>query len=342
MTTPRTLTLLLAALVMAPLACAQQGPVPGSDPVSYAKGHYGAQAENATADPAGYAQGQASADAAANQTRTAAFIACWAAYDAAGMVADPVCAPFFTPPERAPRPHAEDNTTQEARDALNATADGAAEFANTTLDVLNRTVQDPGSAPSQLRRLVDAAASFANATVSVVVRLVRHAVGGAVDLVVGIVECILHGLGLAAKGAGMAGGAVADGIHALLDGVVSGATATADGVGALVKGLLDGLGSASSAAASGVGRLVKALADGISSAASATADAVAAAGKATADAAVSAAQAVGHAVGSAFDAITHLFGGHSGKDAQSGPVGRLGKSLPLDDPLGKIRGTLSL
>jgi hypothetical protein len=332
MTTNRSLwTLLLAALLAAPLACAQQGPVPGSDPATYAQDYSGAQAANATADPAGYARSQASAEAVANQTRTAVYVACWAAYEATGMLTDPACSVFFTPPERAPRPHREDNTTQEAQEALNETVEGAGAFANTTLDALNRTVADPAEAPSQAGRIVDAAVAFANATVSLVVRTVKHIVGGAVDLVLGVVHAILHGLGLGAKGTAMASSAVADALRSVLKAATDAAGAISDATVAAVEGLVDGLGSAVSAAASG-----------IASAAEATVDGIGAAGKATLDAAAGAAQAVGDVVGSAVDAVAHLFGGHGSRAPSKAPAPGLDKGLPTDGLVDGLRKALPL
>jgi hypothetical protein len=343
MTTNRTLPLLLAALMAAPLACAQQGPVPGSDPASYAKDYYFGQVAQARNDTVGYAHSQASAQAAGNQTRTAAFIACWAAYDAVGMAVDPACAQFFTPPERAPRPHKADNTTEGAKDTLNATVAGAGAFANTTLDALNRTVRDPTQAPSQASRIVEATVGFITGTVALVVKLVKHIVGGTAGLVVGIVLGILHGLGLGMQGAGMAGGAVADAVRAVLKAAVDGAGAAAAGIGSLLKGLVDGLGAALAATAKGLVGAAQATAAVIAGALKATVAGAAAAGKATLDAASGAAQAVGHAIGSVVDGIAHLFGGgHSGRAAPSGPADGLGKGLPTDDLLGTVRKAVPL
>lgn len=328
-------TLLLAALVVAPLACAQQGPVPGSDPVSYARDHYEAEAANATSDPAAYAQSQASPETVGEQAHTAAYVACWAAYEAAGMAADPVCASFFTPRERAPRPHSEDITTQEAQDALNATVEGAEAFANTTLDALNRTVTDPGDAPSQVRRILDAAAGFANGTVALAVKVVKGIVGGAVALVLGIVDAILHSLGLGAKGAAMAGGAVVDFLGAAVDEAVGAAVA-------LVDGVVEDLASASASIASGVAGFLGAVVDGIGAAIGAVVDGVTAAGGATVDALAGAVEVVGGFVGSIVDAVSGIFGGQGSK-APSGPsVPDLGRQLPADDLLGSVRNAVPL
>jgi hypothetical protein len=326
---PDRLDIAAGCLFLAPAVCAQPGPAPGSDPATYAQDYYGGQVANASADPAGYAASQASVASLQNQTREAAYIACWAAYDATGMLTDPVCAAYFTSPERAARRQKEQNTTAEdAAAALNQTLDGAVGMANTTLDAVNDTLADPASAPSQLQRIADAVVAFVTGTATLVIDTVGEAIGGAVDLVLGIAGGLLDGLGLGAKGASMAAGAVGDLLGAALAGLAQGSSAAASGVGALLAATTDAATGAAHAVAGAAGAAV---------------DGVAGAGRAVADAAASATQAVANAVGSAVDAVAHLFGHGATSKGLPGTSGKgLAKDLPTDDLLGTVRKAVPL
>jgi hypothetical protein len=331
-----------AALLLAPLACAQSGPVPGQTPAGYAQDYYGAQAANATAHPASYAASKASAQALGNETRTAAFIACWQADEATGGLTDPLCAPFFTAPERALRPSEPgkgNSTVDPAASALNQTAAGAGDLANTTLDAVNSTVADPSQSPSQLDRVVAAVAGFANATVALVLDTVKAVVADAMALVLGLAGMVGDGLGAAGQGIGMGVDALLQGLAALVSGIAQGLAAAGSAVAAGVDAVGGALVATGGAVSDGVAALARAVAD----AAGATVDGVAAAGKAAVDAAASAADAVAQGVGAVVDAVQHfLGGGHSTGGLGGKALPPLGKQLPAKDLLHTLHDAVPL
>lgn len=279
-----TLLLALLAALASPAGLAQHGPPPGyTDPVVYAQDYAADQAGQAQADPVAYAQGK---DAAA-EAEHAAWLACWAAYDA-GEPLSPVCAPFFTAPvqEDAIGQSAEAQVTQVLNDT------GAQALADETLDVVNDTLADPTDAVAQVQRAVRAVAAFARDAVAFVLDLVRDVVrevldilglaglalaAGALGAAQGLLDLVLlplEGLELAAGGLGALGAALLDGAQAATDSVQSAVASVLGAVGAAAAALADGMRDGAHGARDGVAAAARALADGVADAASATVDAV--------------------------------------------------------------------
>jgi hypothetical protein len=321
--------LMLAALAALPLASAQHGPPPGyEDPAAYAQDYAAGQASQAQADPAGYAAGKATPEALGNETEHAAWLACWTLYayaEDAEAAADPACARFFVAPGTVDAPaEAEATITETVNGTLDET--GAQRFLDESLDAVNDTVADPGSALDQVQRILGAAVAFVQDLLGFVVGLVQEVLG-------------LLGLGGKSAAAGMLG--ALDGLAALLGlplkgleavavvtGVADGAVAAVDGVASLLGSIGGGLASAAGAAAGGLGSLGQGLADGASSSASAVGDAVS-----------GAAHAVGDAVHAVGKAVASLFGGDkasSGGSLGDGPAGGVRTGTEADGLLDRV------
>ncbi len=291
------LATLLTALLAAPLALAQ-GPPPGhTDPVAYAQDYAKDQAAQAQADPVAYAS---SKDPAAEAEHTL-WLACWTAYDQAGHVLDPACAPFFTAPVQVDPAV---NATVEITEVLNAT--GATALANEVLDAINDTVADPASALAQVLRIGRAVVHFVRDLVDFVLDTLGLGALGIAGGLLGAAEGLLDLLTLPVQGGQLA----LDGLGAALSGTTSAVDAavdaTLDTMAATIGAILDGAQATADAAASGLGAIVSAVAaaaGGVADAASAVADAVGAAASAVTDAVDAAAGAVAAAAGAVAGAV---------------------------------------
>lgn len=326
MTPTRLAALAVLALLATTTVVAQRGPAPGyDDALVYAQDYAVNQTAQASADPAGYAGSKATQEGLENETAHTLYMACWAAWQETGESIDPVCAAYFTPPgeEDGVVEDEAEATAEVVDDQLNATEVLAAE----ALDAVNDTLADPTSAPEQVQRILDAVVGFASgllkdvlAVVIVVVETVlgilglggltmADGLGAVVDGLLAAVDALLDGLGLGVDGMQLLGSGLVDGVQATAQAVVGGLTAAASGIADAVTSAADAAQSGASASASGVSDVASSVASGVSDGVSATV------------------QAAQDAARSVVDGVSSLFGGKSSGSSSSQ---RDGPQRPVD------------
>ncbi len=279
----RLLTLLIALLVLSGAAAAQPGPQPGyASATDYAQAYAEERVGNASEDPEGFAAGYASPEALKAEAEHTAYVACWAADDAGLEPA--ACDPFYTPRGEAMPERPEEAQEVEAFEdsVINATDS----FADAAVGVVNDTVADPASAPSQVERLLDATQGFLGS--------IGDAAAALADALAGSVLAILDGLVAAVDGLEAIGVATSQALSGALeavgdafgstaavstDALVAGGVAIADGLGAFGHAI----GSAAAATGHGIADAGRSVGQAIADAAGSVADGVADAARAVKD-----------------------------------------------------------
>ncbi len=334
----RPIALLFALLVLVGTAAAQPGPQPGYDSaVDYAQAYAEATADEASNDPEGFVAQHDSAEELQADVEHGAYVACWAADDAG--VESAACDPFYTPRGEAAPEQPEEAMPVE--DFENATINATQEFAAEVQDIANDTVADPGSAPSQVERLLDATKDFLGDMGAAAGTLADALVGGLLACVDGILGAVqgIESVGLTTSDAVVAGiGDALDGIGtgagAITDGIAGGGLAIGDGVSAASQGIQDALG----AAGDGVADAAGAVGDGITDAAKATGTGIADAAKATGGGIADAAQAVGEGIADAAKAVKDTVAGWFGAESSVAEAPKTGIDAPdvTDDATGGL------
>ncbi|HLF16508.1 MAG TPA: hypothetical protein VI796_03640, partial [Candidatus Thermoplasmatota archaeon] len=167
---------------------------------------------------------------------------------------------FFTPPGTVePEVQAEADVPEAAANTLNATD----EFAGEALDALQDVVDDPGSAPSQVERIVAAALRFVQRVAGIVGEAVDAVAAAVVAAAQAVLDALGLGLDLGVSAVQGLGHAIADVADLLAGGFSDAVSAIASGLEVAARSGLTGLQDAAGAVADGLDAAVEGVQDAV-------------------------------------------------------------------------------